>query len=1048
MADTPDLGRGKRSVVGRFVSLFIGLIVVLNVLPSLLSTCTVPATHAPSQTIPDKLSSIEGYFTENRGQVSESVRYYSLGSPSIAFMSEGIMFVLTEGAPRGEMGVRWQVSDQPTEVREEQRLARSLAYFVHFEGASKANPAGKGRLGFNSNFFLGNDSSRWRTDVPNFAEITYEQLYDGIDVVFRWKVGGLEYRFIIRDNVDSNVIRLRFSSPVSTPEEGPGTVSGLGYEVPREVRGLPCSDSSANAICGAIVIHGSGTTTPEAAEPSSAAGVDQLDYSTYLGGSVDEIAYSVDVDAHGNAYVLGVTSSPDFPSTPGTYDTALNVGVGWDLFVTKLNNTCSGLLFSTFIGGADDDWGLEIKLNSEGNAFLTGYTDSVDFPTTTGSFDTIGDSLFSEAFIAKLDESGSSLLYSTFIGGSRSDAASSIAMDEQGYAYIGGSTTSADFPITPGAIDSSLDGHSDAFVAVMNPNGSALSYSTLLGGESYDGVNTLALDGSGAIYVGGGTESRDFPVTAGAFDTTYNNDYTVQGDAFVAKIIISQGILAYSTYLGGTDVDYITSMDVDHSGSVYATGLTASKDYPTTPGVLYSSSNGADAGFVTKLSSNGDAVVFSTYLGGRDLDHGETIKLDVSGDIIVSGETLSSNFPVTPDAYDSALDYLDGFVTRLNGNGRTVLYSTFFGGSLAEEMNGMAVDSMGAAFVVGSTNSRDLPTTPGTFDGSYNGRWSDAYASKLRIGAQPNNPPVINRISLMPQSLNEGAVISLFIDATDPDGDPLQYCWDFDNDGMMDTPWSHSPAATHTWSDDFSAIVRVEVSDGKTTSIATAIVTISNLQPRIDSISIAAITAAAMLRIAGEKWHDVSAYMVGGGNETLMATLMREPGKPQETSFTITVDPTRSGLLRITYTTDDDKVNGQPNGATPAWLNLTFNSGPPVSMHHTFNVKHPETWNWTVSLNPLLAGRDIAFTATATDPGSDDLTVTWEWGEGTPATARAYFNDGTAPDPYPSPGGTFPFTATDEAKHIYLTAGTYGLGLTVRDDDGGSVSLTVDVIIG
>ncbi len=297
-----------------------------------------------------------------------------------------------------------------------------------------------------------------------------------------------------------------------------------------------------------------------------------------------------------------------------------------------------------------------------------------------------------------------------------------------------------------------------------------------------------------------------------------------------------------------------------------------------------------------------------------------------------------------------------------------------------------------------------------------------------------NRPPTANAGG--PYISYEGTPLSLAATAADPDNDPLTYHWDFDNDGMADTSWSSSPAITHTWPDDFTGTVRVEVSDNKTTANATAIVTILNLPPTIDSFKIPAIAATATLRIAGEKWHDVSAYTVDGGSETLIATLSRQPGKPQEATFPIAIDPTKSKSIRVEYTPDDDKVNGQPNGATPAWLTFTFDSGSPVEMHHTFNVKHPETWNWTVSLNQMLAGREVKFTATATDSGSDDLTFTWEWGDYSPATVTTYLN-----------GGAFPFTVMDEEIHFYDVAGTYDLKVTVSDDDGDAVSITFGVLI-
>jgi hypothetical protein len=320
--------------------------------------------------------------------------------------------------------------------------------------------------------------------------------------------------------------------------------------------------------------------------------------------------------------------------------------------------------------------------------------------------------------------------------------------------------------------------------------------------------------------------------------------------------------------------------------------------------------------------------------------------------------------------------------------------------------------------------------------------WGVYYATKGNCTS--NRSPIANAGG--PYTGFEGSPLTFAASAADPDNDSLQFRWDFDNDGTADTSWSASPTATNIWSDDYTGEVRVEVSDGNLTSNATAKVTILNLPPKIGSVR-ASITATATLRIAGEKWHDVSAYIDDGGNETFIANLVREPGKPQETSFEIGIDVTRNNSIRIAYTPDDDKVNGQPNGATPAWLNITFDSGPPVELHHTFNVKHPNTWNWTVGLNSMLAGRDIAFTATATDPGSDDLTFTWEWGDGTPATATTYFNDGIGPDPYPSPDGMFPFTAADEQTHHFAVAGTFAITLTVTDDDGGSVTNTFSIFV-
>ena len=198
-----------------------------------------------------------------------------------------------------------------------------------------------------------------------------------------------------------------------------------------------------------------------------------------------------------------------------------------------------------------------------------------------------------------------------------------------------------------------------------------------------------------------------------------------------------------------------------------------------------------------------------------------------------------------------------------------------------------------------------------------------------------------------------------------------------------------------------------------------------NVPPKL-SVYSSAIDATATLRIAGEKWHDVSAFIVDGDSETLVASLIRQPGAPQEISFPVTIDLTKSRSIRVEYTPEDDTVNGQPYGATPTWLTFTFDSGPPMVMKHTFNVRQEGTWQWTVGLNSLPAGTNLVFTATATDPGMDDLTFTWDWGDGTPAIVAVYPNSGYSP-----------FTATDIQSHAYASAGTYTLMVKASDDDGG-----------
>jgi len=321
-----------------------------------------------------------------------------------------------------------------------------------------------------------------------------------------------------------------------------------------------------------------------------------LGYSTYLGGAGYDAGLGLAVDGAGSASVTGATTSTDFPTTPGAFDTTFNDDDD-NAFVTKLD--ASGALeYSTFLGTG---FGNGVALDGEGNAYVTGAAYSADFPTTAGAFDTT----FSggDAFVTKLDASGAALVYSTFLGGSDFDVSQGIALDGAGNAYVTGFTGSSDFPTTAGAFDTTYNGgYDDAFVTKLDASGAALAYSTYLGGSDFEWGADVALDGAGNAYVTGLTYSSDFPTALGAFDTTLNGDT----DAFVTKLDASGAALAYSTYLGGSGSDVGRGITVDGTGSAYATGYTGSADFPTTAGAFDTSYNGgANDAFVTKLDLAG-----------------------------------------------------------------------------------------------------------------------------------------------------------------------------------------------------------------------------------------------------------------------------------------------------------------------------------------------------------------------------------------------------------------------------------------------------------
>ncbi|MCZ7573429.1 MAG: SBBP repeat-containing protein [Ardenticatenaceae bacterium] len=458
---------------------------------------------------------------------------------------------------------------------------------------------------------------------------------------------------------------------------------------------------------------------------------DDLLYATFLGGSSDDWGTAIVVDGAGAAYVTGWTGSPDFPTTPGAFDPSFNGG--YDAFVVKLNATGTALHYATFLGGSGWDGGFAIAVDGTGAAYVTGWTTSPDFPTTPGAFDPSFNGGYTDAFVVKLNATGTALHYATFLGESSDDGGYAIAVDGTGAAYVTGTTWSSDFPTTPGAFDPSFNGgYTDAFVVKLNAGGTALHYATFLGVRGNDWGADIAVDGTGAAYVTGWTGSRDFPTTPGAFDPSFNGGYT---DAFVVKLNASGSALLYATFLGGSSDDWGTAIVVDGAGAAYVTGWTTSPDFPTTPGAFAPIFNGADA-FVVNLNASGTALHYATFLGVRVNDWGADIAVDGTGAAyVVTSTTWSSDFPTTPGAFDPSFNggFTDAFVVKLNAGGSALHYATFLGGGDDDIGYAIAVDGTGAAYVTGGTKSADFPTTPGAFDPSFNGGY-DAFVVKLAMG--------------------------------------------------------------------------------------------------------------------------------------------------------------------------------------------------------------------------------------------------------------------------------------------------------------------------
>jgi hypothetical protein len=691
----------------------------------------------------------------NVGQFAPGARFLVRGGPGTLWLAEDAIW-LTVMEPSA-------FSPQPSAGRfplsqgEEEPL-KGVNLKLTFVGANpQARLEPLERLETKVSYFLGADPARWHAEVPVWGGVRYVDLYPGIDLVIG-DVGagskpaptqGLAWRLVVRegDHAGSPLqnVQLCIEGAEGVVVEGGALrlttavgdlvlplLTAEGSGVGEQGSGLTPNPQPLAAGVFEVAAPFAPAEGPAGGDVStSPLGATDLRFSTFLGGSASEEGYAVAVDGAGAAYVTGSTASANFPTTPGAFD---RVRGGTDAFVAKLNPSGSALVYATFLGGNGDeelDRGLGIAVDGAGNAYVTGETHSSTFPTTSGAFDRTFNDGLTDAFVAKLNPSGSALLYATYLGGSMGDGGYSIAVDGRGDAYVAGYTGSGNFPTTSGAYDQHHHSLNDGFVAKLNAAGSALVYATYLGGNGGDAANGVALDGAGFAYVTGSTASTDLPAPTTDF-------HGGASDAFVAKLNPLGSFLGYCFYLGGSGTDQGQAIAVDGTGAAYVAGQTDSGTFPTTPGAYDGHYNGGIDVFVTRLNPTGTALIYSTFLGSSDSDWAWGIALDGSGAACVAGQTNSNTFPTTPGAYDTTFNdpgspLGDAFVAKLNAAGSALVYSTFLGGSKRDFANKVAMDGSGAAYVVGDTESGgNFPITSGAYNRIFNGV-QDAFVAKLAL---------------------------------------------------------------------------------------------------------------------------------------------------------------------------------------------------------------------------------------------------------------------------------------------------------------------------
>jgi len=667
------------------------------------------------------LSRLPLAFVENRGQWDEDVLFMARRSNTCAAFSSRSVFLTRERRDRNRL--------------------RGVTVRLTFEDSSdRTRLVGVDPLPGVSNFFIGNDRSRWKIDVPGYRQVHYQGLYDGVAIRFREQDGKLEYDVELAPGADPGrvVIACEGSRSLTLDDSGTlliHTAVGTLRQRPPTTWQVLSSGKRKPILCRYRILskHRYGFTVP-AHEPALALVIDPgLEWSTYLGGSRYEFATDVAVDANSVVTLCGQTQSSNFPIRTGSYDTRLSGNA--DAFVTRLNAAGSALLFSTYLGGSGIEYARAIAVSTTGEIVVAGHTDSSNFPTTSGAYSrNIQGS--EDVFVTRLNASGSALLFSTYLGGTSIDQAFDVALDSTGGAAVVGMTKSSNFPTTAGAYDRSFNGGEDAFVARLNSTGSQLVSSTFLGGTGKDSAISLALDATGTMVVAGqagginNNTTSDFPTTPGAYDTTYNGGST---DTYVARINAAGSTLMYSTFLGGPKWDPARGVSLAPGGEATVVGQTYSSSFPTTPGAFDTTYGGEGDVFVARLNSTGSSLQYGTFIGGTDYDNGTALALDSSGAMTVAGWTRSLDFPTTPGAFQTTGHANgNGFVTRLMPAGATAAYSTYFGGTSWDAAYGVALDITNGATLAGETWSSGFPTTPGAVDTSYNTN-GDVFVTRLDV---------------------------------------------------------------------------------------------------------------------------------------------------------------------------------------------------------------------------------------------------------------------------------------------------------------------------
>jgi PKD repeat protein len=960
---------------GEFLLLLIILIAALAT-PAMAGLVLPNDTGTGAAINPETLS-LPLSFIENQGQAPDAVKYQvNAAGHSIAFEPDRIVLTASQ-----------DVND----------TTRSAEVTMTFPGSS-ASPAiaGLERLPGNVSFFLGNDSTKWQSDVPTYRSIEYQQLYPGVDLRYNGTLGVLKREFVVAPGASPDQIAIAYDGIDGLALAADGSLAittSLGVLTDEAPVAYQAIDGVKVPVTSSYRLKDDGTVgfTIGAYDQSRPLIIDPtLLYSSYFGGSSSEEIHRVRLDSAGNIYIAGQTTSADLPVQNANQGSR---GGSTDAFVTKLNPEGTAVLYSSYLGGSGNEAAQGLSVDGAGNIYLSGGTKSTDFPLQSPIQTAVNDT--TAGFVTKLNPSnppGSQLVYSTYLGSTSTTVydtgALGIAVDSSGDAYVTGYSFSTTLPVTADAAQRTNGGRSDAYLAKIAPDGS-LSYFTYLGGSLDEGSITytacstgcclmgIGLDPAGNVYVTGSTKSSNFP--------TLNPFQSVIGaanrfDVYVAKYT-SNGSKVYASYLGGSGPDQPNDLAVDAAGAVFVTGVTQSTNFPRV-NPAQSTIKGTVSSFITKINPSGTAVEYSTYWGGTgSTNNGNNIAVDAAGNAYVAGITTASDFPLINGTQQAFGGSTDGYVVKLAPSGSTALYSTVVGSSNNDYFYGIAVTDQGDAVVGGSTTSATYPTTDSAYQKTLYGT-SKGVLTILTDKA-------VAGFTATPTSGYAPLAVQ-FTDAST--GSPTNWSWDF---GDNTTSTEQNPVHTYASAGIYSVNLTASNSAVNVHLQKTDYITVLD-QPALPAVNFTANVTTGIAPLSVQ-FNDTSL----GENLTAWSWAFGDGTTSTEQNPVHTYTLTGNYTVNLTVT----NTSGS-NSSVKADYILVSTQPQPVA-------------NFTANVTTGIAPLAVQFNDTSL---GENLTAwSWDFGDGNISTVQNPINN-------------------------YTTAGTYSVNLTVTNTSGSNSSVKTNYI--